>query len=421
MAIATGIFIALYSVSKALLDDYFTYSTFVVDREREYMTSLQAYVNEHNIPATDSWALKKWALANGITILTVSRDRVLFYDNSYTGNAPLAETDSLQIQKTYQFFYKIYFSDGVADVYLHKNFQKNYYLIAIIVSAGISALIWALFLFWRVNAKIKYMQLLQREITGMQSGEFQKSFTEKGNDELTSLSHALNEFQNSLAESRQKEMEQKKEQETLVLGMAHDLRTPLTGLLGFLEICRRSNDQNNSQIYLQKAIDKTTQIRCLSDKLFDYLLSNEDGPCPMEKPAKAKYLLGDQLSEFCSQLSMLGFSLESNALEWFPVLLEFNMDFFNRILNNLISNIEKYADINHPISLFSKLSKGENDNKYFVLTISNWIKKENAEVQGTHIGTQNISKMMIKMNGYCKINCDNDIYRISLFFPVILP
>ena len=94
MLIAVSLFLALVFLFKLLLDDYFFNSTFVLDQEKKYVTSLQAYVTEGNIAATDFPALRKWAKQNDITVFSVSRERVLLFDNSYTGNAPLSETDA---------------------------------------------------------------------------------------------------------------------------------------------------------------------------------------------------------------------------------------------------------------------------------------------------------------------------------------
>ncbi|MBE5861614.1 MAG: sensor histidine kinase [Lachnospiraceae bacterium] len=419
MLFALASFLLLYSISRKLLDDYFTTSSFVIDKEREAMTSLQEYVDENQIPATDSWALRTWANENDITIFSVIRNKVLFYDNSYTGNAPLAETDSLQSYKTWQFFYQVNFADGVADVYIHKNFQKNYYLLAIMISAGISAFLWALFLLVLTSSKVRYLRLLHKEVLLMQQGELKTSFTKKGNDELSDLSDALNQLRNALFESETKRRTQRQEQEALVLGMAHDLRTPLTGLLGFLELCRREAVKVTGPLpqYVDKVISKTSQIRDLSDKLFDFFLSNEELPCVLEAPANAEYLLSDHLSRLCSELATSGFTMDCDRLIWSKAQLQINADFLGRIINNLISNIEKYADKNHPVSLSCQLSQD-----FFTLQVANRVKHDTEhEIQGTRIGNHNMVRMMQKMSGQAKMETQHGNYIVTLSFPIAVP
>ena len=413
MLLALMSFLGFYTVSCNLLDDYFANSSFLLDHERECMTMLQNYVEENQISATDSWALKKWAKANNVIVFTVARESILLYENATVGNSALTESDSLQAFKSWQFFYQIHFADGDANVYIYKNHQKNYYLAAVMISAGISALIWALFLLVVTGAKIKYIRLLQSEIQRMQKGELGNDFTEKGNDELTMLSIALNDMHHALMTSKQNEKKQKEEQETLLLGMAHDLRTPLTGLLGFLELCNRSKDDPEClDNYLKKATEKTAQIRNLSDKLFDFFLSNEDLPCTLESPAQAEYLLGDYLSDLCSQLTAAGFTVDSEGLLWPGAVIRINNDFVGRIMNNLASNLEKYADKNTSVALRTELS-----DKFLGIQIENSVKAQPQEIQGTRIGIRNITKMMEKMNGTVEIDEDQLSYRITLCFP----
>lgn len=414
MAIALLIFWGLYSVSSSLLDDYFANTSFLLDRERECMTQLQEYVEENQVTASDSWALKKWAKENDVIVFTIVRDSNILYNDSITDNSPLYGDDFLQTFKTWQFFYQIRFADGEAYVYVYKNYQRSFYLTAVMASAAISAFVWALFLLVLTGSKIKYVRLLQQEILLMKKGELEKDFTERGNDELSDLSGTLNEMHHALTESKLSEKRQKEEQETLLLGMAHDLRTPLTGLLGFLELCRRNLDKPAvSENYLEKAIEKTAQIRDLSDKLFDFFLSNEKLPCALEQPAKAEYVLGDYLSEFCSQLTAAGFSLSSDGLFWPDASIRINNDFLGRIMNNLSANLEKYADKSRPVSLSARLTQ-----THLGIQLENCVKQQARELQGTRIGIHNITKMMEKMNGTVEIISDQTSYSITLLFPL---
>ena len=368
MLLAVLSFLTLYSIAKSLLDDYFTYTSYVMDKEREAVSALEAYVRENKLAATDSWELKKWAKENHMMILAVSRDRFLLYENSHTGSSPLSQTDSLQVYRTLQVFHQVEFADGVADVFLHKNYQRSYYLTAIAVAAFVSALIWAFFFYLCIGPLLEAIDL-----------------------------------------QRQKS----EEQETLVLGMVHDLRTPLTGLMGFLELSQRSeSDLPQLQAYLRKAREKALQIRSLSDQLFDYFLSEKDSTFALEAPARAQYLLEDYLSELCFELGAFGFAVEA-ALEWPPIRISISMEEMGRILNNLLSNIQKYGDPGHPVHL-----SGIIRDKYFGIRITNHVRGGEADLQGTHIGLQIVRKMMRRMNGFAESKKENDLFQITLFFPI---
>ena len=69
------------------------------------------------------------------------------------------------------------------------------------------------------------------------------------------------------------EYDLKSAQEKLVLGMSHDLRTPLTGLMAYLEILKKQQKEGAvTQEYINKAFDRVLQIRDLSEQMFEYFL-----------------------------------------------------------------------------------------------------------------------------------------------------
>ena len=50
---------------------------------------------------------------------------------------------------------------------------------------------------------------------------------------------------------------------------------------------------------------------------------------------------GDYLSELCALLEYEGFKVNTDRLEWRQISVCINTDFIGRIMNNIISNIEK--------------------------------------------------------------------------------
>ena len=58
----------------------------------------------------------------------------------------------------------------------------------------------------------------------------------------------------------------------LVTAMSHDLRTPLTSLLAYLELMERGKYENQEQLayFIRRSLEKTMQIKSMADKLFEY-------------------------------------------------------------------------------------------------------------------------------------------------------
>ena len=87
-------------------------------------------------------------------------------------------------------------------------------------------------------------------------------------------------------------------------------------------------------------------------------------------------------------------------------------DYMGRIMDNLVSNIKKYADQEAPVMLFSSYTDSG-----ICITLKNRIAIPNQFVHGTGIGTKNIKSMMEQMHGSCNISISETDYAISLLFP----
>ncbi|MBR1701140.1 MAG: hypothetical protein IJ716_04215 [Lachnospiraceae bacterium] len=133
------------------------------------------------------------------------------------------------------------------------------------------------------------------------------------------------------------------------------------------------SDVSGKKTYLEKSMEKAIQIR-----------------------TKVEYALGDYLSELCAQLDYLGFGVSSSDLEWHDVKIQIHSDYLGRIMNISSSYLENEVGI----------------------SVSNYIKSDNARIQGSQIGVSNILKMMQQMNGKGEVYSEKDIYRITLWFSI---
>lgn len=191
VALSLVTFFAIYSFFSSALMSFFHNSSYIRISEKKYIEMLQSYVSKNNISATDDTALREWSEKKKLTSFLVSRERVLIFDNYYSGDVPLGEARSEQVHRTWMYSYPVFFEDGVADVYINKNFERTYYFIAGVAAAFISVVVGMIFFVYTVKKRVGYILLLRREITEPADSD-QKRFTEMGNDELTELAKALN-------------------------------------------------------------------------------------------------------------------------------------------------------------------------------------------------------------------------------------
>ena len=172
------VFAVLFSFMDSFLSSFFINSDYITNCEEKYIKSLQEYIDKENIAATDTDALRNWCRENDILTFLVSRERVLIYDNGYTGQTPLIDTKSDQLHQTWRYALPVLFADGEADVYVNNDFEQTFYVIGGVVATVISMLVGIVFFIFAVRKTVKYILLLRQEAVDMQ-GDYSKRFTEK--------------------------------------------------------------------------------------------------------------------------------------------------------------------------------------------------------------------------------------------------
>lgn len=404
-------FLIIYFGCSQMLNRYFYTSGSFYNAEKGRAGELQKYVSEKRISAMDSQALRTWAEERNIQEFTVSRDNLLLFDVSYAGD--ILPGGKKVSRAGWRIYFSVSFADGDAEVYLYEGYGKKYYgvLFCVAIFSGISICL-GIFAS-KMQTDVIYIRLLEKEVRSVSQGNLEEDITVKGKDELAKLALGLDQMRRQLLERKLREQEMRQAQDRLVLGMSHDVRTPLTGLLTYMEILKKQDVGNEIREYIDKAYDKVLQIRRMSDQTFEYFLVNSMRETILEEPEEIASAFGDYLSELCSQLECDGFTVNTEALEWRPLHVRINEDHLGRIMNNIISNLEKYADRDGEIRIQTLYEK-----ELVGILVENKTASQTCFVQGTGIGMKNVELMMKQMNGKLKVEFSEERYCVVLYFPV---
>jgi signal transduction histidine kinase len=411
LVIGVAIFCILNWGCRTALQEHFLTSGYLYEAERDTIEQFQDYVNENELKVTDTQEIRTWVEEKNIEEFVISKGEDVYFDNTYRGDLfPGAVQTNVS-----KVLYPIDFEDGEAELYIYDGCADKYYNIIACVSAVIGIAICFMILENEIQEDIKAIHYLQTKVEKIGDGNLEDEVSVVRSDEIGQLAAGINFMRNQLMEHKKTEEKMKQAQAELVLGMAHDLRTPLTGLFSYLEIIQKLEKEGKPALeYAAKSLDKAEQLRSVSDQLFEYFLASNESETELEEPETVQSAFEDYLSEFCAFLQCNGFCVDTEELSWQPVKVRLNTDFFGRIMNNLISNIEKYADKQAPVQI--KIVYAD---AHIELDFQNRIITPNPYVKGTGIGLKNIELMMKQMEGSSKVVMTEDTYHIRLIFPVI--
>lgn len=148
----------------------------------------------------------------------------------------------------------------------------------------------------------------------------------------------------------------------------------------------------------------------MADSILEYSLLEKRAETGMEEPRSMKNIFYDNLSELCSYLEQRGYDVLWD-LEWKNMELSVSSDYIIRILDNITSNILKYARQDRPVKVRSVYTDSCSG-----IVFENDKKKGGGKVESRGIGLRNIREMMEEMGGSCEVRETKCNYSLILLF-----
>ena len=409
--------VLLLTVSQVVLSKglhfYFDRSEVQNELTQRQVDELQEYVDENHLASTDVRKITAWAHKRRYILLELYRDRKLIYSSFAPKGARLEENDEQTPFYDWTPHYSIRFADGDTEAMLYYNGFNTYYGTGCEILLTL-CIVWWFPGFFLLNSRkiVRYVVLLSEEIQAMEGGDLDHPITIRGSDEITTLASCLDSMRVTLRQQQEEEAQAAAKVKNLITEMSHDLRTPLTTLLLYTEIlrCRKYETPEQADNYLNKIDAKARQIKQLSDNLFEYALVTRDTVAVLDPPAHFSAVFEEPLTEMVETLQQRGFACALELGEE-DVLLSVSGQYVRRILDNITSNLLKYADPDRDV-LVRFVQEGNRAG----LCFENCVLPVPASSESTKVGLPSIETMMEKMQGVCRIEQPEGVFRMTLLF-----
>ncbi|MDQ0359678.1 HAMP domain-containing sensor histidine kinase [Breznakia pachnodae] len=329
------------------------------------------------------------------------------YESSIEGSFSNLATISSPLYRTYMLDFEN--TQSLVLVYSYPLYQYVLPYIFAIIAIAISFYI--IPFLWFIQSKVRAIRKMQEDVEVLASGTLEHPVSIVGNDEISELGKDLNIMRESFLESMKSEMRMRESNKDLITSMSHDLRTPLTSLMGYLDILRlKKGDPTQNEQYLDKAMDKVQQIRTLSDEMFEYfLVYGQDEKIDLKPECISEWEA--YIEESAQLLRLQGYDVIVK-FDVEDINLDMNMRLMKRAVDNLFSNVLKYADSKYPILIMSEVRKG---NYQFHMSNSKLEKTE--DIESNHIGLKSVEKI-IQIHGGEFVVRNKDDFMIMIQIPI---
>lgn len=307
------------------------------------------------------------------------------------------------------------FADGTYLVSIYDFSEEPLYEIVTIATYAVSIAIFVFVMLWYHQSTIQQIIKLSREVEKIAGGNLEGHITVRNRDEIGVLAQHVDSMRYSIMREMRAEQEAWNANSDLITRMSHDIRTPLTVLLGFLELLDEGefSQEETYRSYLGICKKNAFQLKELADKLFQYFLVFGHRDCDLNlELTDARVLLDQLIGEHEVLLQEQGWQVENRRLES-QVLVEVDPVYVKRLFDNLFSNIEKYADPGRPVSIEQKL-----EGDCIRVSLHNFVPHNPNPVESTNIGLKTCERIVQQLGGVFQYRKEETEFSAVLTIPV---
>jgi len=412
------IFFAAFFLGNEFLDRTVYSHPIAQQQADQQFEKLQSYVKNESISVDNLNKLNIWCNYREKVYLVIYEDNDLIYESPYSGdvkNKPTVPEFGDDIEDLENEYTLTLHGNVEVRAFLYYYTGEIFYLWILILSGFFAFISFSLCFIALINRKVTYIKHLKRELDILSGGQLEYAVTINGNDEIGDLAAGIDQMRRSIMSHQEIENQMRSANSELITAVSHDLRTPLTSLLAYLEIIERKKFSDEEQMYelIHKSIGQTLRIKNMADKLFEYfLVYATEWESAETETADADSLFGQILEDYAYSLENSGIAVEREFAQ-VSGEIRVNMELLQRALDNIYSNLLKYADPNYPIR-FSYKREGD----LFSLVISNRINPNREHNESTNIGLGTCKRIIEYHDGTFTVDENDGEFTVSVTLPI---
>lgn len=188
------------------------------------------------------------------------------------------------------------------------------------------------------------LRSISKSVEQMKEGNFDITLDLDGNDEVSVLARSVLEMSDEIKAMMEKQKRLEQEKDDLITSVAHDLRTPLTSILGYLDLILYNQEISMEEKvkYLTIVNKKSLQLKKLIEELFDYTKYSKNQMIPKKIKLDITKFMEQIVEEFYPSFYENHIEVCTN----FPtksIFIDADGDLLARAIGNILNNAVKYG------------------------------------------------------------------------------
>lgn len=194
-----------------------------------------------------------------------------------------------------------------------------------------------------VSRKVSMLHLITAGAERVRSGELGYRIPLDGNKELATLAQSVNNIADGLSKAVEREVKAERMKAELITNVSHDLRTPLTSLITYIDLLKQEGlTSEHAMKYLDILDQKTQRLKTLTEGLIEAAKAASGNMTVRLEQLDMGALLTQGLGELAEQIEASGLDFRVSCPET-KLYVQADGRLLWRVLENLLQNILKYA------------------------------------------------------------------------------
>lgn len=290
--------------------------------------------------------------------------------------------------------------------------------------------------YWRLMRRYRQMQLRHviAELHYIASGHFEHRIPFKLTGQMQRVVESVNSLVDSTISAMEEERRIERSKDELITNVSHDIRTPLTSIIGYLGLIENKRYTSEDELlqYTHTAFLKANQMKSLVDDLFEYTKVRQEGVTLQVRQLDLGAMLEQIAASYELEANKKGMQIKVEITDA-PLVMEADADKLARVFNNLVSNALKYGAGGKHIYLKAKRVTSKelkvviaNDGEQIPEKSLNQIfdrfyraeSSRSRETGGSGLGLAIAQGIVELHNGYIYVTSNQKLTQFVMHFPV---
>ena len=281
---------------------------------------------------------------------------------------------------------------------------------------------------WFAMKKVKSFNLIKEGVEQIKNGDLHHRIEVDGKGEFSRLAENINSITNGLKKSVDSEIKSERLKTELITNVSHDIRTPLTSIITYVDLLKIENDPELIAEYIDVLDQKSKRLKLLTDDLFEAAKASSGS-----MPVRLERI--DIVSLLTQGIGEMGEKIEASSLDFkltYPtekVYVKADGKLLWRSVENLFSNIFKYAqptsrvyigveDLGNEILVtFKNISAYELNISVDELMERFKRGDESRSSQGSGLGLSIAESLIHIQHGKFLVQVDGDLFKAMIYLP----